>query len=834
MKRYLHLALAMVVAWPLASDAGAQYNVLFIISDDLTSTALGCYGNTVCKTPHIDNLASEGTRYTRAYCQYPVCGPSRSSLMFGYYPHTTGVFGYVSGRSQNGSRETWSQFFKNRGYYSARCSKIFHMGVPNGIRSGGNGADDSLSWTERFNAQGAEAEDAVPLDPALNGGNPTAERLQGIDEGSSGVNQIIGGNTYEYVIVANDDTAQSDPKSAAKACELIELHKNERFFLAVGFVRPHIPHVAPQKYFDMYPWQGIVPPVVPAGDQSDIIARKVTTSSLKFNTEEKKKAIAAYYATVSFMDDQVGKVLQKLKDEGLEDQTIVVFTSDHGFFLGEHDFWSKQYVHEESSKVPLIIKVPGKAPAVCHSLAELIDLYPTTAELCGLEVPTRLQGKSLAATLDDPAATVRDTAFSIFESNNYYYLRSDQYAFIQYNASGSGGYELYDMASDPLQLTNVASDPAYATTLAWFKQQMVAKIESVNGHRDDHSLWLPFNEGDSTEAMDANGENRGNLVNFAGSVAQWVPGRHNRACLFSGAQQVDVSRFTPPGGTSNRTVSAWIKTTQNGLICHWGNAQSAGQGWSLYINDAGKLSLDGGGGMLTTSSTINDGAWHHVAASWEKDLSPDLSDTRMYVDGQLEVLSQVSGVAINTSASGLTVGGPQIATSASAPGSVIPPFQGVIDEFRVTHEALAPADIVFQYAEQKNSESAWVLQHFGAPRTFDWTADQDMDFKSNLFEYAFGLDPKVQTAGATVHQATLNPATRKLEVTFPKRIDGTHSISYTVQVSRDMVDWSLPFTVTATGPTVSLDNSRFEQLTVATDGTLESENRLFVRVFLEQ
>ncbi|TWT81442.1 Arylsulfatase [Planctomycetes bacterium CA13] len=588
----------MMVLLAVPGQAQQDYNVLLIMSDDLTAEALGCYGNTVCLTPNIDALAAGGTRYTRAYCQYPVCGPSRSSMMFSYYPHTTGVFGYVSGRSENGDRESWTQYFRNRGYYAARVSKIFHMGVPRNIQAGGNGEDDALSWTERFNSQGPEAEDAIPLDSALNGGNPTAERLAGIKEGDSGVNQIIGGNTYEYVIVPNDDTDQSDGKSAVKACELLELHKNERFILAVGFVRPHIPFVAPKQYFDLYPWQKMVPPTVSAGDQDDVIHKYVTTSRLKFNETEKKKSIAGYYASVTYMDAQVGKVLQKLEDEGLAENTIVIFASDHGFFLGEHDFWSKQYVHEESARVPLIIKVPGKVPAVCGSFAELVDLFPTTAELCGLPVPTRLQGKSLATTLDDPTATVRDAAFTVMGSNTLYCLRSADYAFIQKSATGSGGYELYDMLNDPFQYTNLASNPAYATVLDEFKISMAANLASVVGYNDSRTT---FTGGTGTDYNNANNWDKGAP---AAEVVDRPTSPRNDAIINDGkivtttaslsSQYYDVNLgFDGTPGTLNLATS-W-KAQSSGPDMGIRVGVGAGSVGTLNLQSGANLTLSGAG-----------------------------------------------------------------------------------------------------------------------------------------------------------------------------------------------------------------------------------------------
>ncbi|MDP6445254.1 MAG: sulfatase, partial [Pirellulaceae bacterium] len=363
--------------------AETRYNVLFIISDDLTATALSCYGNKVCQTPNIDQLAAQGTRFTRAYCQGTYCGPSRASFMSGYYPHATGVLGYISPRKAIGDRATWAEHFKNNGYYTARVSKIFHMGVPGGIEKGDDGADDPRSWTERFNSKGPEWK--APGQGETLEGNPDGKK------------PVVGGNTFVIVAADGDDLVHSDGKTAAKACDLLKRQtKDKPFFLGVGFVRPHVPFVAPRPYYKPFPFAEMSLPDKVAGDWDDIPKAGInykTSKNMKMNVVKQKKAVSGYYASVAYMDKQVGKVLNALRESGLEDQTIVIFTSDHGYHLGEHDFWAKVSLHEESAKVPLIVRVPGKKPAVCHSFTELLDLYPTVAKLCGLKVPSRLQGK---------------------------------------------------------------------------------------------------------------------------------------------------------------------------------------------------------------------------------------------------------------------------------------------------------------------------------------------------------------------------------------------------------------------------------------------------------
>ena len=454
-----------------------DYNVLFIISDDLTYTALSCYGNEVCETPNIDRIAARGTRFTRAYCQGTYCGPSRASFMSGYYPHATGALGYTNPRPQIGDRATWSQHFKDNGYYSARVSKIYHMGIPGGVQYGGdgrdhdgyNGADDAHSWTERFNSPGPEWMAAG-----------IGETLEGNPDGKK---PVVGGNTFVVVEATGDDLVHSDGKTAKKAAELIAAHKEERFWLGVGFVRPHVPFVAPEKYYEPFkPYEkNELPPKIP-GDWDDIPTPGInykTSENMKMDLRRQKVAWGAYHASVAYMDAQVGVVLDALEEAGLAEETIVIFTSDHGYHVGEHDFWAKVSLRDESAGVPLIVSVPGKEPAVCDSLVELIDLYPTTAKLCGLPVPDRIQGLDISPLLDDPEATVRDAAFSVAPMRRGFLLRTDDFAFIQYEEDASKGIELFDMKSDPGQYTNLVDDPEHAETVLQFRDMMDKRLAEV-------------------------------------------------------------------------------------------------------------------------------------------------------------------------------------------------------------------------------------------------------------------------------------------------------------------------------------------------------------------
>ncbi|MEM7014355.1 MAG: sulfatase, partial [Verrucomicrobiota bacterium] len=401
MKRLWPLQLLALLFLQAAHADDKQYNVLFLISDDLTYTALSCYGNKVCQTPNIDAIAAKGTRFTRAYCQGTYCGPSRASFMSGYYPHAIGALGYKSPRPAIGDRITWSQHFKNNGYYAARVSKIYHMGVPGGVEFRGegkdyNGADDAMSWTERFNTPGPEWR-----------AEGEGETLEGNPDGKR---PVVGGNTFVVVEAEGDDLVHADGKAAAKAAELIHQHKDKPFWLGVGFVRPHVPFVAPKSYYEPFlPYEKMELPEKIEGDWDDIPKPGInykTSINMKMDIRRQKKAVGGYYASVAYMDAQVGVVMDALKETGLEDNTIVIFTSDHGYHLGEHDFWAKVSLLDESSGVPLIISVPGKEPAVCNSLVELLDLYPTLSKLCGLDIPENIQGKDISTMLDDPSQEV--------------------------------------------------------------------------------------------------------------------------------------------------------------------------------------------------------------------------------------------------------------------------------------------------------------------------------------------------------------------------------------------------------------------------------------------
>ncbi len=428
-------------------------NVLFIVSDDLKASVLGCYGNNICKTPNIDKLASEGMVFNRAYCQGTLCAPSRRSFMYSRYQGTAGV--------------NLGEHFKNNGWYTARVGKIYHMRVPGDIIAGTNGQDVASSWTERYNSQGLEA--GTPGNYACLNLDIFTTKLEG-RESTRMPNRMFVSVSYK-----GDGSDQPDYKTADKTIELLQRHKNKPFFIAAGLVRPHYPSVAPEQYFEPYRWQDIMLPEIVENDIDDIpkMGRARTMNSnnpIGKYPNNQKRMWAAYYATVTFMDEQVGRIIDELERLGLRKNTVIVLLGDHGYHLGEHTFWQKSNLHEDVSRVPLIVSVPGMKPGKTEAITELLDIYPTLAKLAGLPVPDEVQGTSFVPVLKNHNASVKKGALSL---HNGIALREENFAYMRYN---DGQEELYDMKNDPFQFTNQAANPEYSIALKQMQKQLDARI----------------------------------------------------------------------------------------------------------------------------------------------------------------------------------------------------------------------------------------------------------------------------------------------------------------------------------------------------------------------
>ena len=427
-------------------------NVLFIISDDLTASALSCYENKVCKTPNIDRIAQRGVRFDNMHCQNPVCGPSRASLMTGRYPSDLNCYNNKDSKSvfNDPSVVSMTEPFRKQGWFSARVSKVYHMGIPGDITKGIAGAaDHAESWDVAINIKDLEQNQSGKyehLSPKMTGS----------------------GMAFKVVETKAGALELTDGKATTRAIDLLREHKDQPFFLAVGFVRPHVPFVAPREFFEPYPLESIELPRVPENDLDDIPeAHYFDVNEVKYGMSEKqqRKAIRGYYACVSYMDSQVGRLLDELVQLGLDDNTIVVFTSDHGYHLGEHHMWAKQALFENTTRVPFIVSVPWLADSWgkgCHRITEFVDLFPTLTDLCGIASPADLQGNSMRSLLSDPekGAWSKNTAY-ILNSWGGESIRNDRFRFTLWH-DGNSGIEFYDLKKDPGEFTNLAANPEYA------------------------------------------------------------------------------------------------------------------------------------------------------------------------------------------------------------------------------------------------------------------------------------------------------------------------------------------------------------------------------------
>jgi arylsulfatase A-like enzyme len=462
-------------------------NVLFIMADDL-NTALSGYGHVQCKTPNLDKLAETGMSFTRAYCQFPICGPSRASIMSGQYPEKNGVLG--NGGNVEEDRVTLPRHFKNHGYWTGRVSKIYHMGVPGGIMGGLAGNDHPSSWDYCHNVRAMESltpgkaedltgPDSTPLYPELR------KQWEGLIPGTQKL--MIPGNHQgsDYVVVETEDDSAllADGMAANKAIEVLRTRAEKQgpFFLAVGFIRPHAPFVAPERDFARYDYRRMMIPNVPMDDQQDF-PPQARGSDIEASEAGRKKIHRGYYGSIAYMDRQVGRLLDELDQLKLRDNTIVVFISDHGYLLGEHRLWRKNQLWEEAVRVPMIISIPGQAVrgVQCDHVVELVDLYPTLQELTGLPSDAGAQGMSLAPLLEDPKHQLsRSEAF--IQNRNGYCLRNEKWAYMWYPADRRypDGFMLYDMENDPEQYHNLAQSPKFENERERLHERLRERIKSA-------------------------------------------------------------------------------------------------------------------------------------------------------------------------------------------------------------------------------------------------------------------------------------------------------------------------------------------------------------------
>ena len=460
---FLNIATLCLSHSPRAEER--KPNILLLMSDDLNS-ALSGFGHPQCKTPRLDALAKRGVRFENMHCQYPVCGSSRASLMTGLYPYTNGMLGNGGNLRKNlPNVVTLSQLFRNNGYHAGRVSKIYHMGIPFEIIAGTADHDDAPSWDETVNIKAPEQ-------------NAPGERTEWSPKDKSS-------QTFTGVEASTGDLEHADGMAADAAIEFLKQNKDKPFFLGCGFVRPHVPLVAPSKYFDRYDRDAMVAPEVPKEDLEDvpkIIRNYKSIDRYGVTPELHKGLLEAYYASISYMDEQVGRVLEALDELGLRENTIVIFSSDHGYLLGHHHKFQKQHLFEESTRVPFILSVPWMTKSHGHAsnkITELVDLYPTLAELAGLTPPANLQGQSLLPLLKNPTTKEwsKDLAFSISRSGGES-IRTSKWRFTHWGF-GAKGEELYDLKNDPNEFTNLARDPNYSGRLNQLKARLKTKRKAA-------------------------------------------------------------------------------------------------------------------------------------------------------------------------------------------------------------------------------------------------------------------------------------------------------------------------------------------------------------------
>ncbi len=441
MKPNVALLLSLTIICAHAAD---RLNVLMIVADDLRPE-LACYGKTNVQSPQIDRLARLGLRFERAYCQYPVCNPSRISFLTGLRPDTTQILdNSVHLRKVLPKVVTLPQLFRTEGYFTASLGKIFHRGLT--MEDLRPDMDDTNSW-----------------DLAL--------YFQATQKGLQGKGRNLTGDKLSWcrwLAAEGGDEDQPDGQIAREAIRLLREKRDQPFFLAVGFHKPHDPFIAPKAYFEKYPPQtlALYSANSPTGEPPLAIGSGWKQQFAQFTDKEQREYLRAYHACTTFTDAQVGKVLDEVDRLKLWDDTVILFLGDHGFHLGERGWWNKSTLFELSARVPLLVWAPKMKASgqSCSRLVELLDIFPTVTELCGLKPPPEVQGRSFVALLNDPQQPWKDAAFTQVQRGKIAgrSVRTERYRYTEWDG-GKRGAELYDHQSDPNELANLAAHSAYVS-----------------------------------------------------------------------------------------------------------------------------------------------------------------------------------------------------------------------------------------------------------------------------------------------------------------------------------------------------------------------------------
>jgi iduronate 2-sulfatase len=454
----LFQSLDIRAAGPTAeAGAPARPNVLFIAVDDLRPD-FGCYGNASVKSPNMDRLASEGLLFERTYCQFALCMPSRSSLLSGYRPESIKKTGAVSGRVP-ANTITLPQLFRDHGYATVSIGKIYH-----------ENNDDPAAWSRRHT-------DTFASEGKWSGGYCSgyqSETNRALVQNYLQGKRFSAGLPASHIAEITDTPDEKTPDGIIARLAIEELrnfkHSGEPFFLAAGFYRPHMPLTAPKKYWDLYDRAKVELPANfrqacagPRDDWNEVRRYGDCPAKGPMPEEKAREIIHGYHASVTFVDTQIGKVLDELRALGLDKNTVVVLWSDNSWRLGEHGEWSKPANSEIPTRIAMMLKVPWlKGPQRTRALTELVDVYPTLAELCRLPAPDYLEGTSVVPLLVDPLRPWKTAAFSCMGPADARTIRTDRYRLIEHPG---GPLELYDHDTDPAEDRNLAGDPARAETL---------------------------------------------------------------------------------------------------------------------------------------------------------------------------------------------------------------------------------------------------------------------------------------------------------------------------------------------------------------------------------
>ena len=485
--------------------------------EDMTARAVGCYGNKIVKTPNMDKFATQGVRFSRCYCQAPMCNPSRSSFMTGLRCDTTGVYSNADPMSDKlpAHAITLPELLKQKGIYSINIGKIFHHTWTSAKQTS---AYDRLEFIEKpagykgkstgYPKHLQDQVNKLPKPKFRFSSDPAQEQeLKQLLAKRNAIWRTAKKNSREYnrarsmfqqpqANVVGDsgllEEQEHDGKKARMACHILKemAGDGKQFFMSMGFSRPHTPLKCPRKYLDMYDFDDIpAPPAPPKNDRNvPDVAKRFGRNYDIFNshykhpvtTQAARKAIHAYYGCASFVDDQIGMILRTLEKQGLADNTIVIIFSDHGFQLGEHNLWSKYTLMEQTTQVPMMVRVPGVSVkgAVCNEIIELVDLVPTLCDLLNMPKPPKLESTSFTPLLSQPNRSWKKAAFTVGSLAGHVgrSVRTKRWRYAEWtsNKTGQKVYELYDLQNDPWEQNNLAQNDQAANTVAKMKNTLAA------------------------------------------------------------------------------------------------------------------------------------------------------------------------------------------------------------------------------------------------------------------------------------------------------------------------------------------------------------------------